>query len=1192
MATLDEWEVVGGLSSGGILVREGKSTSSKESNERLKTGSIVRALQVLDGRLHYELLAGEGPEKGWVSTCAKGQDIMAQRSIRRDSSTEKPPYVNIAELFSTDAQESAEIEKEAGAQGFLREDVIDEYVQRFARLIDEKIGIGEVDASGFKWDVGHLLGKSRDEILAASQTTKKQNGNFESFNNPMLQPRQINPVMFAIPSIQKEDSVQKVDRPTTNNACVKSSSNQMNFGDPELFKRLSAGVLHRDHGQRRTASDEFGCIAALDEGGFGHCIHCQLPVGDIAYCTSDGDGRYMHGECMAQRMLQLLLTEQERQNLDDATRKEALRLQYSIGWKVDRIPRHLGVRSQLKELLASHSMCCLVLQENTKSVRLAPTIEPSAAVNLEYLSLALQVRRKEGREPFFSLDPVDTKKAKDGAQHDTLVKRFVPEWLAGTCVGEVLFQADYHLKELSMGEHEQPVIGMKSCFDYCEEKNLHKWNAREWFMVRQAEVHLSEDNVLVPKVKMGVEAREQICSSRGLEDAPLTRKSHPMVKYAEAFSKNFDLIAERKSVIFHLRELAKASVLAKFLVDADIHMEEAWFNLAGEAEEASAMEIPQLWNERMHSKICVKDGIVNGIDKDVRTHGLYGGVSFGLDRFNIGQIAPTRHYIPATLSPMAQVSTITPGARLPRAAPAPVAELVPADAYATRLFVEDTAVFPGKKLTVSMASKPREKTGAKPVMPAAPTPTPVASAPPGVYPLSAAVPRIAVGMPSVQVGDLRPPRLLGDFATLRSGLGPAPEEEAAPEKKQIRATAIVPSIAEPELPAAKLPGRTTVAEMLQSRLAPLTSAAYVSDTGLQLSSSPQGVDLNLDQFDLDAPHQKIEGQLAGESQSKEGDASIADSFWECIDSQESAKFEKGDVDLLRSIFNPNLCDRRGEGIYFAPPDTSSAYIGKLRCLVELEQEIRVRRLNSFCSASFDPQDPGPLFPSSWKPNLRIGHAHNASHQGSAVEVTTYCRAEIDKILQSKGTTFAKKTEDGTHFRIYRNKNLEVRTVQDSGCEESVVGVFMVHKKANHCRAITGHEKIVKVSQYVEKSMLTVDDECDNQKNLDGHYYIVLEVEHGGTIRTELMPDGTIAWEENAVDLTSRNSSAKVIRAANCRETAAIVQEMRNRRYAKSSCLRQQTCRDYATGVYIAAVGGPQEAINSVAKRGDSGIAPC
>ena len=50
----------------------------------------------------------------------------------------------------------------------------------------------------------------------------------------------------------------------------------------------------------------------------------------------------------------------------------------------------------------------------------------------------------------------------------TKTKVFVPEWLAGTSVGDVLFQSDYHLKELSMGEYDQPVVGMKSCFDFSE----------------------------------------------------------------------------------------------------------------------------------------------------------------------------------------------------------------------------------------------------------------------------------------------------------------------------------------------------------------------------------------------------------------------------------------------------------------------------------------------------------------------------------------------------------------------------------------------------------------------------------------------------------------------------------------------------------------------------------------------------
>ena len=51
-----------------------------------------------------------------------------------------------------------------------------------------------------------------------------------------------------------------------------------------------------------------------------------------------------------------------------------------------------------------------------------------------------------------------------------------------------------------MGECDQPVVGMKSCFEYSEKSDAiqEQWKAREWFMVLKAEVHLSEDNVLIP----------------------------------------------------------------------------------------------------------------------------------------------------------------------------------------------------------------------------------------------------------------------------------------------------------------------------------------------------------------------------------------------------------------------------------------------------------------------------------------------------------------------------------------------------------------------------------------------------------------------------------------------------------------------------------------------------------------------
>merc|ERR1719499_1310133 len=165
---------------------------------------------------------------------------------------------------------------------------------------------------------------------------------------------------------------------------------------------------------------------------------------------------------------------------------------------------------------------------------------------------------------------------------------------------------------------------MKNCVDLSqEEKSSKDWNAREWFVVKNAEVQLSESNALIPQVKMGVEAREQIMGENGLEDVKHTKPEHPLVKYAEAFTRNFDLIAERKSVVYHLRELAKASVMAKFLLDAEVEIDQFWFDFAAEAKPLYCLEVPQLWNDHFRSN-------------QTGTR-VYGGVQFGLDRFSLAQ---------------------------------------------------------------------------------------------------------------------------------------------------------------------------------------------------------------------------------------------------------------------------------------------------------------------------------------------------------------------------------------------------------------------------------------------------------------------------------------------------------------------------------------------------------------------------
>jgi len=238
-------------------------------------------------------------------------------------------------------------------------------------------------------------------------------------------------------------------------------------------------------------------------------------------------------------------------------------------------------------------------------------------------------------------------------------KRYEPAWLHDTSVGALLFQADYYLKELSMGECPQPVAGMKSCLDLSAmENNLQAWNGREWFTVRSARVLRTADDVLVPMVTLGVEAREQIIGADGLEDARVTRPDHPLLLYADEFTRNMDLIGERRSAIFHLRELTKAVVLAKFLTESDTDVEQL-LGLSRERSYANALcpEVPQLWSDHYHSKILMKQGRILDVGKTpgTRLHSVYGGVDLGLETFMLFGGQPPR------TSPLPSWVSISPG---------------------------------------------------------------------------------------------------------------------------------------------------------------------------------------------------------------------------------------------------------------------------------------------------------------------------------------------------------------------------------------------------------------------------------------------------------------------------------------------------------------------------------------------------
>lgn len=804
------------------------------------------------------------------------------------------------------------------------------------------------------------------------------------------------------------------------------------------------------------------------------CFHCRLPVG--FQCFSYGKMKApVHAECYAELMATDLKKEDEARQVDDAALKEKMRQEYDIGWHPEEVPSNMMSAVKLGCQSAPRGMCSIVFDPESESIDIAPTLEPAESVNLEYLSLALKVRMLEGREPLFSLDAVTSEGQWE--KHMMQEKCFEPAWLEGTSVGEVLFQADYHLKELSMGVYEQPVVGMKSCVDFTEEVAAEDWNAREWFIVRKAEVLMTEDNTLIPRVKMGIEAREQVVGPNGMEDKTITRPSHPLVKYAEQFTHFFDLIAERKSVIYHLRDLAKASALAKLIVESNVNLDASWLELAGHIKEVSSMEIPQTWNHQVYSQVQVRDGEITTSANKERCRGVYGGVEFGLDKA-----------LPRTGS--MKLSTSKPARMRPS-----VSITAPPD-----LTLSTQALPMPDVRSPLIAPKPMGAAAAAEPTPGAP------AAVGGVRPLI---------KPVVSIESMTTPTRDFPVAARKGAVAlavPVPAARVAPESRPIpagisaqRTMAVPEKVAVPSLPAA-----------------PAKRLGLISMTPIQSAIKgevPRGVDLNLDQFSLSEPT-RVQGHSWADATNLKC-ANVGSKFWSSIEA--GSEFEEDDKTLLQSIYNPKLSDRRAEGELFVPPETSYEYITNLRALVDDEKRTQEQRTQHFCSRDFSVDAPGPLFSSSWTPSVEITREKmpGSSHLFARADYLAHADKFHDA-LKSATPTFDKSSEDGVRFRIYTIGKLEVRTTQVPEGQEVVGAVFSTNVPVLEGAAVEDQEKLVSVTEYIEKSRKV------------RRSYIVFETEQGNVVVTEKLEDGTVTWQENPNNLEARNLQAKLVRSADCK----------------------------------------------------------
>lgn len=326
-------------------------------------------------------------------------------------------------------------------------------------------------------------------------------------------------------------------------------------------------------------------------------------------------------------------------------RKQTDTDKYRLAWRPELAPcprkalRDLGV-ADLPPTASSGGLVCVCLDRISGSIGCAPVAPAHAkrAVSLPYLACVLRVMRDYRREPQFSLDPEDP--------HDLsgpfLVKRFYPEWLSGSVVGEVLFQADYVLKQLCFGDKRLP--GIPSAFDDDGPQRGEERAARQWFTVRQASISITDDGAIVPHVKMGVEARRLTAGPTGYTDAPYTDPEDPMAKQAAAVTEHFDEVTAHVPVAAQLVELARAMVLAVYLLRRGYRCDDEAldrFQIAQVPEgRAYPLQIPTLTKDRRSSMVSTEHRDGGKVIVSRQSRSMRGGVDLAVPS---AQKIPVRH---------------------------------------------------------------------------------------------------------------------------------------------------------------------------------------------------------------------------------------------------------------------------------------------------------------------------------------------------------------------------------------------------------------------------------------------------------------------------------------------------------------------------------------------------------------------
>jgi len=359
----------------------------------------------------------------------------------------------------------------------------------------------------------------------------------------------------------------------------------------------------------------------------------------------------------------------------------------------------------------------------------------------------------------------------------------------------------------------------------------------------------------------------------------------------------------------------------------------------------------------------------------------------------------------------------------------------------------------------------------------------------------------------------------------------------------------------PTMRAARLPRADTTAATAQSLA--LAGGGKARSFGKIPGVTPQGVDLNLNHFDLSTlvprPCHSTGDDNSGVEPPPDSVAVYGKAFRFSLACRSGSIFKAEDKHLFQALFNPHLSDRLQDGDHFVPPHTSFGHIQKLRGLLGKEEEVRRQRKSHFLSRDFLMDDAGSLYPASWQSSIAV--ARERVREGSSTMALSYQRAwspsgavamSLEVLLRTTAPIFDKSTEDGLRFRIYRAGSLELRTTQEHDGGE-VIGVVFSFQGADSPTGVVSKspdvandEKVTKVTEYVEAALAE-----HHGPRCPHNYFVVVTTEGGHAIAIEKLRDGTVAWAENPGSLDARCLAAKVTGCSHTCKTCITVRDLRS-----------------------------------------------